>query len=72
MKTIAALVFVLALAGCATSPDALGAAVNAARMGEAIYCNGITEEARQATRDALTGGVKVLNCPPLEKPKPDG
>lgn len=50
-----------ALAACSTTdPAALQAGVEAARVTRAIYCNGITEEARQAVRDQLTGGVKVL------------
>lgn len=51
---------VVALSGCNTAQIATTA--TAARVGEAVYCNAITEEARQAIRDRLTGGIKVLPC----------
>jgi hypothetical protein len=54
----------LALCGCTTA--GAGAALTGAQLGVAIYCAGITEEAREKVREELTDGVKVIPCP--EKP----
>lgn len=54
------------LSGCAGVPVA--ASVLAAQAGLAAamdtYCTSTTEEAKQALRDSVSGGVKVLPCQP--------
>lgn len=50
------------VAGCATGSAA--ATVGAVQAGTAVYCHAITEEARQAVRDATTGGVRIIPCKP--------
>lgn len=56
-----AAIIALALSGCASSAG-LEAGVISLKVGAAIYCDGITEEARQAVRDRVSGGVKVIPC----------
>ena len=48
------------LGGC--PPAALVAAQAGIGLAVDTYCTGVTEEARQALRDKVTGGVKVLPC----------
>lgn len=47
-----------ALSACTT--QGRGLAAGGALLG---YCNGLTEQARVVVRNALTGGVQVVNCP---------
>lgn len=73
----------VALSGCASSAG-LDAGIMSVKIGVAVYCDGITEEARQQVRDRISGGVKVIPCkspqsgpaaspaPPVEPPIPPG
>lgn len=51
----------LTLGGCTMA--GANAALTGAQLGVAVYCAGITEEARVRVREQLTDGVKVLPCP---------
>lgn len=52
----------VACAGDRAAQPQLDQVATGIRTGELVYCNGITEEARQALRDQLTGGVRVIDC----------
>lgn len=68
--SLSAAILALALTGCASSAG-LEAGVISLKVGAAIYCEGITEEARQAVRDRVSGGVKVIPCKsPVSSPGP--
>lgn len=57
-----------ALGGCAGVPAAavvLGAQATLAAAASS-YCASTTEQARQAVRDRLTGGIAVIPCPEAE------
>jgi hypothetical protein len=60
---------VLALSGCAGIPVATYMLVGQAALGVAssMYCDNLTEEARQLARDKVTHGVQVIPCEPLAK-----
>ena len=56
MKSILPPLAALVLCGCAQTAPAV-------RMGVGLYCEGLTEAAKQAIRAQLTAGVAVLACP---------
>lgn len=60
LRLIAACALALGLPACQSlTPQ------QAVRLGFDLYCVAITEEGKQAVRDALTHGVKVIEaCPP--------
>jgi len=54
------------LAGCPAAPAIHATAAGAVTAADA-WCRAITAEARQATRDRLTGGRALLACPAEER-----
>jgi hypothetical protein len=48
-----------ALAGCSTTGQ-IGLAV---QIAQGVYCTAITEEGKQALRNAVTGGTQLIACP---------
>jgi len=69
-KAMAVAIVATGLSGCAGAPavpvalEALPAFVGGvATVGRALYCEGLTEEGRQAFRDEHTDGVQYLPCP---------
>lgn len=56
-----ALCAALSLAACTANVTRTGLAITLASR---IYCVGVTEEGKQLVRDALTGGLQLVACPP--------
>lgn len=62
--TAAAIVAAASLGGCAGVPVGAVILTGQAALGAAMseYCSSTTEEAKQAVRNKLTGGVPVIPC----------
>lgn len=59
LRALAAAAATLALTACAASNE-VGLAV---QIAHGLYCTAVTEPAKQALRQAVSGGQKIVACP---------